>query len=158
MTNFKSKFLSIAFTFFCLTGFSQTLNTINSLESAYQKCLDKGQFMRGCSNTFYSQMDSLLNLQYRKLREKCDSVQKANLKDDQLRWLNIRDKQFKFNKQQVYKEAKENGYDGGQDEIMILTDKNTMFVKDRVIELIKKSPDDYSADKYKIKTYKILTE
>ena len=100
-------------------------------------------------------MDSLLNLQYKKLRTKCDSIQKINLKDDQIKWLAVRDKQFKYNRQQVHKEAKESGYDGGQDEIMILTDKNTMFVKDRVIELISKSPNSYSADKYKSKLYKI---
>lgn len=158
MTNLKSKFLTITFGFFCLTGYSQTLNTINNLEREYQKCLDKGQFMLGCANTFYSQIDSLLNLQYKKLRSNCDIVQKVNLKNDQLKWLAVRDKQFQFNKQQVQKEAKANGYKGGQDEIMVLTDKNAIFVKERVIELINKKPEDYSADKYKSKTYKIFTE
>lgn len=111
--------------------------------------------MLGCANTFFSQMDSLLNAQYKKLRSNCDSVQKLNLKDDQLKWLDVREKQFKFNKYQVHKEAKENGYNGGQDETMILTDKNATFVKDRVIELIKKTPDNYSAGKYKSKIYKV---
>lgn len=152
MTKFKIKFLSIVFIFFCLTGFSQTAKTIDILESQYQACLDKGEFMLGCSEKFYFQMDSLLNVEYKKLRAKCDSTQKVNLKDDQVKWLAIRDKQFKFNRQQVHKEAKESGYEGGQDEIMILTDKNAMFVKDRVIELIGKKPDSYSADKYKRKT------
>lgn len=114
--------------------------------------------MLDCANKFYSQMDSLLNLQYKKLRAKCDSVQKVNLKDDQLRWLAVRDKQFRFNKQKVHKEAKDNGYDSGQDERMIVTDKNVMFVKERVIELIAKTPDSYSADKYKGKNYKVSTE
>ena len=158
MTRFKIKFLSIVFIFFCLTGFSQTAKTIDTLESQYQACLDKGEFMLGCSERFYFQMDSLLNVQYKKLRAKCDSTQKVNLKDDQVKWLAIRDKQFKYNRQQVHKEAKEGGYEGGQDETMILTDKNAMFVKDRVIELMGKKPDSYSADKYKSKTYIISTE
>ena len=114
--------------------------------------------MLGCSERFYFQMDSLLNIQYKKLRSKCDSVQKINLKDDQIKWLAVRDKQFKYNKQQVNKEAKESGYDGGQDEKMILTDKNAMFVKDRVVELLNKTLDNYSTDKYKSKSYKISTE
>lgn len=103
-------------------------------------------------------MDSLLNVQYKKLRSKCDSVQKVNLKNDQQKWLAVRDKQFKFNKQQVNKDAKDNGYNGGQDEVMILMDKNAKFVKDRVIELINQTPDSYSAKKYKSKTYKVSTE
>jgi len=141
-----------------LTGFSQTIKTIDSLETQYQACLDKGQFMFDCAYKFYSQMDSLLNIQYKNLRSKCDSVQKVNLKDDQLRWLAVRDKQFQFNKQKVNKEAKGNGYNGGQDEIMILTEKNAMFVKDRVIYLIGKTPDSYSVGIYKGNTYKVSKE
>ena len=158
MTKLKLKSISIIFIFTCLTGFSQTEKTIDSLESQHQACLDKGEFMLGCSEKFYFQMDSLLNSQYKRLRAKCDSTQKVNLKDDQIKWLAVRDKQFKYNKQQVHKEAKENGYDGGQDETMILTDKNATFVKDRVVELLHKSPDKYSADKYKSKSYKVSTE
>src|SRR4051812_23221934 len=100
MTNLKFQFLTIIFTFTCLTEFSQTLATVDSLESQHQACLDKGEFMLGCSERFYFQMDCLLNIQYKKLRAKCDSVQKINLKDDQIKWLAVRDKQFKYNKQQ----------------------------------------------------------
>jgi len=140
----------IILTFSCLTGFAQTLKTIDSLETQHQTCLDKGEYMLGCSKTFYSQMDSLLNVQYKKLRSKCDSIQKEYLKDEQLEWLSNRDKQFSQTQKQVNKEAKKNGYDGGQDETMILTDKNAMFVKQRVIELIKATPNNYSANNYKI--------
>src|SRR5690606_30790237 len=97
MTKFKIKYLSIVFIFFCLTSFSQTAKTIDILESKYQVCLDKGEFMLGCSEKFYFQMDSLLNVEYKKLRAKCDSIQKVNLKEDQVKWLAIRDKQFMFN-------------------------------------------------------------
>ncbi len=158
MSNLKSKLLSIAPILFCLSGFSQTPKTVDSLEAQLQACLDKGQFMLGCADWFYSQMDALLNVEYKKLRAKCDSVQKVNLKSDQLKWLIARDKQFKFNRQKVHKEAKKGGYDGGQDEEMILIEKNAMFLRERVIELINKTPDSYSADKYKSKNYKISTE
>ena len=148
MTNLKFKFL-IVFIFICLTTFSQTKKTIDTLETQYQACLDEGQFMLGCSETFYFQMDSLLNLEYKKLRSKCDSIQKENLKDEQLKWLSKRDKQFKKNQQQEHKDAKEGGYDGGQDETMMLTDDNAKFVKERVLELMNSSPENYSAGKYK---------
>lgn len=148
MTKLKLNFLTIIFIFTCLTGFSQTAKTIDSLESQYQACLDKGEFMLGCSERFYLQMDSLLNVQYKKLRSKCDSMQKENLKDEQLQWLSKRDKQFRENQKQVHKEAKEKGYDGGEIETMILTDKNAMFIKKRVIEIINSSAQNYSADVY----------
>ena len=130
MTKLKLTFLTLIFIFNYLTGFSQTTKTIDSLKSQHQACLDKGKFMLGCSERFYFQMDSLLNIQYKKLWTKCDSMQKANLKDDEIKWLAVRDKQFKYNRKQVHKEAKEEGYDGGLDEIMILTDKNATFVKE----------------------------
>jgi uncharacterized protein YecT (DUF1311 family) len=155
MTELKSKFTTIIFIFVCSSGFSQTTKTIEGLESQYQVCLDKGKSMLGCSEKFYFQMDSLLNVQYKKLRAKCDSIQKINLKDDQIKWLAVRDKQFKYNRQQAHKAAKESGDDGGQDETMILTDKNAMFVKDRVVELVNKLPDSYSTDTYKSKSYKV---
>jgi uncharacterized protein YecT (DUF1311 family) len=135
----KLNFLIIISIFTCLTGFSQTAKTIDSLESQHQSCLDKGEFMLGCTERFYFQMDSLLNVLYKKLRSKCDSIQKENLKDEQLQWLSKRDKQFRENQKQVHKEAKEKGYDGGEIETMILIDKNAMFVKERVIELLNRT-------------------
>lgn len=139
MMKLKLNFLIIISIFTCLTGFSQTAKTIDSLESQHQSCLDKGEFMLGCTERFYFQMDSLLNVLYKKLRSKCDSIQKENLKDEQLQWLSKRDKQFRENQKQVHKEAKEKGYDGGEIETMILIDKNAMFVKERVIELLNRT-------------------
>lgn len=95
--------------------------------------------MLGCTERFYFQMDSLLNVLYKKLRSKCDSIQKENLKDEQLQWISKRDKQFRENQKQVHKEAKEKGYDGWEIETMILIDKNAMFVKERVIELLNRT-------------------
>ena len=106
--------------------------------------------MLGCSKKNYFQIDSLLNIRYKKLRLTCDSVQKENLKDEQFEWLTKRDQQFIKNQNQTNKEARKEGYDGGQVERMILTDTNTMFVKQRLIELLNSSALNYSADKYKV--------
>jgi uncharacterized protein YecT (DUF1311 family) len=151
MIKIKLNFLIIIFIFTCFTGFSQTAKTIDSFESQHQACLDKGEFMLGCTERFYFQMDSLLNVLYKKLRSKCDSIQKENLKDEQLQWLSKRDKQFRKNQKQVHKEAKEKEYDGGEIETMILTDKNAMFVKERVIELLNSTLENYSEHTYKRK-------
>lgn len=123
---------------------SQTTKTIDSLETKCQECLDRGEFMLGCSEMFYYQMDSILNIRYKLLRSRSNATQKSNLKTEQLKWLAKRDKQFAINKQKVHKQAVIDEMDGGQDEMMILTQKNADFIKARVIELLKKTPDDYN--------------
>jgi len=155
MTSLKLLIACTIFLNISVTSFAQTEKTIDSLQNLEQACLDKGQFMLGCSEKFYFQMDSLLNLEYKKLHSKCDSIQKENLKDEQLQWLSKRDNQFKKNQVQEDKDAKEGGYDGGEDETMMLTDDNAKFVKERVLELINSSPQNYSADKYKRKSSNI---
>ena len=117
-------------------SFSQKFKIVDSLENKYQSCLDKGQNMLGCANTFYGQMDSLLNLQYKKLLSKMGAADGARLKNEQRKWLAERDKQFALLKQQVHKEAVDNGFAGGQDEQMILTERKAIFVKQRVVELL----------------------
>lgn len=126
----------IFFCFFITSAFSQTKQTIESLENEYQACLDKGQFMLGCANSFYTQIDSLLNLQYRKLLGKLEAAERVRLRNDQRKWLIYRDKQFALLKQQIHKEAVDNGFEGGQDEQMMLIERKAMFVKQRVNELL----------------------
>jgi uncharacterized protein YecT (DUF1311 family) len=150
MRKFKTILISILICLFYLTASAQTNSTIKTLEIQHQACLDKGQYMLGCTKIFYYQMDSLLNVQYKKLRSKCQGLQKENLKDEQLEWLLKRDKQFNLNKQSVNKQAKKEGYDGGQDETMILIQENAMFIKKRVVELISISPKNYSPENYKV--------
>ena len=64
--------------------FGQDKNTIKNLENQCQACLDKGQYMLGCSKIYYSLMDSLLNVVYNKLISSCDSTQRRNLKVQQI--------------------------------------------------------------------------
>lgn len=104
----------IFFCFFITSAFSQTKQTIESLENKYQACLDKGQNMLGCANTFYAQVDSLLNLQYRNLLGQMGAAGSVRFKKEQRKWLTDRDKHFVLLKQQVYKEAADNGFDGGK--------------------------------------------
>lgn len=150
MPKLKKILISITICVFSLTISAQTNTTLQTLQNQYQACLDRGQNMLGCSKTFYLQMDSLLNIYYKKLRSSCDSSQKENLQDEQLEWLGKRDKYFNQNHQQTKKEAKKDGYDGGQDEQMIIIDKNAMFVKERVFELNTANSKNYSPENYKV--------
>lgn len=122
--------------FIATKGFSQTKKTVDSLQNEEQKCLDKGQYMLGCSLNFYDQMDSLLNVVYFKLYHSLDTINQTNLKREQKRWLVKRDNIFKLNSQKIHKEAVKEGFDGGQDERMIIAEKNAIVVKQRVLELI----------------------
>jgi len=129
---FKLKLLLVwAFLIMGKFSFSQTASTINKLDDAYQNCLDQGVDMVGCSTHYYKQMDSMLNIVYKKVREKNDSSGRAALKSSQLKWLSDRDKHFK----QIDNEPSDGI--GGEDKEMIAVDKKTQYVRVRVLELIK---------------------
>jgi uncharacterized protein YecT (DUF1311 family) len=116
---------------------SQTLKTIEKIESSYQNCLDKGDNMKGCSVEYYKKADSLLNVAYKKLRLKLSIEEQSSLKTEQLEWLKKRDKYF----QKVYSETKKEGdfIEGSNDFDMIVIDKKAEFVFERVKVLIKKT-------------------
>ena len=112
--------------------FSQTIKTIDSLENSYQTCLDKGVNMLGCSKMFYQQMDIMLNLVYKKLRQKLTPLQAAKLKAEQINWLAKRDRYFN----NVPLEPEEKVLTG-EDKEMIIIDKKAAFVEERLKILIK---------------------
>lgn len=118
---------------FALKGFSQNLSTVKIIDSRYQSCLDKGKNMYGCSQYYYFQMDSMLNVVYKKIRNKMDSTQKTILKEEQLKWLKNRDKHYK----EIDAEPKEEGI-SPEDNKMVLIDKKAEYIEDRVVYLIKK--------------------
>jgi uncharacterized protein YecT (DUF1311 family) len=114
---------------------AQTQTQLNSLNNKYQACLDKGINMLRCSNLYYNQMDSLLNVVYNRLRISMNPSEKTVLKNEQLKWLKTRDAYFK-------KVDKENGIGGkeyvGTDFQMIAIDEKAQFVRERVEELMEK--------------------
>ncbi len=146
----KSLKIFIISSLFCVcskTSYSQTHQTIDSLSDKTQECLDKGDYMLGCAKVYYYQIDSLLNRRYNALRSLCNTTQKANLKNEQLKWLSKRDKQFEINRRKIHEQAIADGFAGGQDEEMIRIQTNTEFVISRVKELINKKPADYNSAK-----------
>jgi uncharacterized protein YecT (DUF1311 family) len=131
----KSRIIIIVL-FLVLLGsksFGQTTITIDSLEESYQACLDKGINMLGCSKRYYNQMDSMLNLVYRKLCKKISPSQGSKLKSEQLKWLSTRDQYFK----NIPLDEEEKALQG-EDRKMLVISKKADFVKERVLGLIKK--------------------
>lgn len=122
---------------------AQNSKTVEYLEKQCQLCLDKGLYMLGCSQQYYYQMDSLMNVVYKELRSSCDSIQKKNLKLEQLKWLKKRDGIFKKNLVEVQKENRINNFIP-QDDEMIMIQGNGDFVKERVLKLMKMQSKDYS--------------
>ncbi|WP_310558579.1 hypothetical protein [Flavobacterium sp.] len=47
--------------------------TIDALEKKNQECLDKGVNMLNCSQNYYIQMDSLLNVVYKRIKGELNS-------------------------------------------------------------------------------------
>lgn len=140
-------------TFTCSRSSGQKNTTIDKLEQEYTACLDKGKTMLGCARIFYRQMDSMLNVQYTKLRISCDQIQAKNLKEEQVAWLAKRDEYFKKTLAEFKK--KNPGADpygssfGARDDAMIMFDNNATFVKSRVVALANTNPAAYSAVKLK---------
>lgn len=130
-------FIFILFLFLPISMFSQTRETVDSLEEKCQACLDKGEFMLGCSYRFYGQMDSLMNQVYNNIRARLDSSGNATLKKEQKDWLKKRDQFFRKTNAEVEKKKKEYGYTP-QDDLMTMYEDNARYVQDRIIELLKK--------------------
>jgi len=124
-------FLITLFSIFTFSAQAQTLKELAGIDEKYQACLDKGDMMLNCSQDYYSQMDSLLNVAYNKLRRPMNQDERAVLKSEQLKWLGKRDAQFK-------KIDKEYSSFGGNDGIMMVTNAKALFVRKRVEELIRK--------------------
>ncbi len=118
-------------------AFSQLEKTIDSLHKVEQACLDSGTHMPYCSYAFMQQMDSLLNLVYKKQLLKLDPTEQKELKSDELNWINKRDLYFK----EVDKEFEDSLKSGawGRDMRMITYDDKSNFIEKRVLLLIKKS-------------------
>ncbi|QLC65083.1 DUF1311 domain-containing protein [Flavobacterium sp. LPB0248] len=116
---------------------SQTLETVSKMKSDYQKCLDKGNNMSGCSIMYYNQSDSLLNVVYKNLKERISSKEQSKLKKEQLEWLKKRDLYF----EKVYADTKREGNfkEGTRDFEMVVFDEKANFVFGRVKELIKRN-------------------
>jgi len=115
---------------------SQTLKTIEKIETAHQECLDSGENMNGCSEEYFAKADELLNTIYKKLKQKLSANEQSILKSEQLKWIKKRDKYF----QKVYLDTKREGEfgEGSSGFNMIVTDLQAKFVMDRVKTLMKK--------------------
>ena len=117
--------------FLPLISVSQNKKDIEAYENKYQECLDKGINMLGCTQLFYKQSDSLLNVVYKKIYSRLDSKRKAKLKSSQLIWLKKRDAEFKS-----FEAEKSDPSLGVEDNKMVVLDKKAIYVLDRVYFLI----------------------
>lgn len=113
-------------------SYSQSLSVLNLLDNKHQKCLDKGNNMLLCTQKYYAQMDSLLNVAYKNYRTTLTDSQKQSLKTEQLNWLTSRDSYFR----KINKELKTD--QGSRDAQMIAMDEKAQFIRERVVYFIKK--------------------
>ena len=132
----KITLLSLVLILLAFTTQSQTLAQLGSMSKKYQDCLDAGTNMLGCSQQYYKQMDSLLNVVYNKIRKPMNATDKLALKNEQLKWLQRRDTYFK----KVDRQSAVDSGSGpiGQDFLMIALDEKASLVRKRVEELMKR--------------------
>ena len=114
--------------------FSQSLNNLNKIDTDAQYCADTTQDVVACENLHYNQMDNMLNLVFKKLKNISKAGDFKKIKNDQIKWLSIRDKRFK-------KIESENDCNAALDICQaLLISKKTWVVHQRVEVLIKKIP------------------
>lgn len=99
-------------------------------DSIHQQCLDTGDDMLVCSQKYYSEMDSILNVVYNRIMKNLDDNAKAALKKEQLGWLKQRDKAFSdFDNEKISEIS-------SSDNQTLSLNKKADFVKERVVKLI----------------------
>ncbi|WP_207492579.1 lysozyme inhibitor LprI family protein [Aridibaculum aurantiacum] len=116
---------------------AQNKNDLQHLENLYQSCLDKGEDMNGCARTYYLQMDSMLNVTYKKLRSTLNAEEQKQLKTEQLQWLQKRDKYFAENKKKINYSTGSNS-PIPSDELMLMYDQHALFVQQRIYYMVNK--------------------
>ncbi|KAA2244966.1 DUF1311 domain-containing protein [Chitinophaga agrisoli] len=119
----------------CLKSFAQTKQAvIDSLESNYQRCLSKSQYMYGCALEYYRQMDSMMDNIYRQLYTSLDTNRRRSLKVEQVQWEEKKEAYFKLLDTRVEKLHKKTM--AGLDDQAISTDHKAAYIKDRVNALL----------------------
>lgn len=115
---------------------AQTRPQLTFLNQKYETCLGEGSNMVGCSQVYYIQMDSVLNVVYNNLRKTMSSAEKIAFKNEQLKWLSNRDAYFKLVDKNM---AAENDLSvNGKDTQIITLDEKVQFVRRRVEELLRR--------------------
>ena len=109
---------------------------IDSLSIEYQKCLDTGIGMYGCTEVFYRKMDSLLHLVHYRIIEKANPKDLDSLKNDQKVWLILKKNAFLYIEIEYRKDRAELG--DGDDLKMIVLDKKAKILKKRLMQISKK--------------------
>ena len=111
-----------------------TLEAVERLSHNYQKCLNKGTFMLGCTEEYANQIVVLSDKQYDILLSNLTPDEQNKLKDNQILWLKNKEKKFKEIDIKRKKDLDELGY--GQDYRMLLLNDRAKVLKDRLIWLI----------------------
>ncbi len=124
------------FIFFNVSANAQLKNSMDRIYQDHLKCLDSGINMLGCSRKYYLEMDSMLNLTYKKLRASLNEAEKSKLKEEQLKWLKERDAYFE-DQNRIFNEKVTSG-EWGNDMYMVTYDDKADFVRKRVLDIIKR--------------------
>jgi uncharacterized protein YecT (DUF1311 family) len=139
MIKYGSRIIVFVFlAFFALSADSQNPATMDSLQKAYQSCLDLGQDMTGCSRTYYARMDSMLNVVYEKVISLSGSVKRKQVSGQQKVWLTKRDAYFTKEEAKYGNDKSPGGL--SRESRMMIMDAKAVFVEKRTRQLIRAFP------------------
>lgn len=113
----------------CQSNYSGALS---SFESNYQKCLDEGDNMLGCSQQYYQQLDGLLQSVLKDMRASLKVSQRTAFRNEQTAWNKKKETYFR----ELPKSVKADNEDvKGADLQMMIIDKKSEFLIERINEL-----------------------
>ena len=128
----------LLFFIFCISSaFSQLEKTIDSLQKIEKACLNTGRSMPYCSYVYMREMDSLLNLEYGKLKSTLAPLDQKNLKLDEINWIKEKNLYFKEIDKQYITKTKSGEW--WKDMLMLSFQKKSNFIEKRVRVLISKN-------------------
>jgi hypothetical protein len=116
---------------------SQLLRDLRSIDEDYKEYLEDGTAMMAYAGWYSGEMDSMLNVVYRRLQATNTKEQNVALKADEIRWLKKRDALFTKMDRKL-----ERDYPKAvpHDEQMFVWDNQAMYIRKRVLYLIHKLP------------------
>lgn len=120
--------------FCCVSGFSQTIEDVETLKKEHQDCLDLEENLVACSVTYFDKTNALFDKVFRRVRDRATPAERKKLKENQLIWQKKEITYF----DKVYKDSKEElGTDEGDDFKIMVNEKKADFVNLRTLEFIK---------------------
>ncbi|GGH65193.1 uncharacterized protein YecT (DUF1311 family) [Filimonas zeae] len=124
----------------CASVSAQT--PVETLQAQYNGCIKAGRNKTECAKRWYQQTDSLLQLTYQQLWNRCDSAQRSNLEDEREEWMERRNAFFEVTMARFRRSS--------PDDPAEMFASNIGFINKHIAELQLSEPKHYSPELFQV--------